>query len=215
MDYPEPLQEYALSEITRRIQTGIYPTGAKLAPQHIARDLNISSTPVVAALNRLAAQGIVEMIPRRGAIVKEFSVQDIKNFFDMRTMMELWSIKSAIQNVDKFPQIMEELQQITDWFDHVEPRDLETARKLETRFHLLLIKMAGNSQLTRLYEYNWSVGSVFFVYSVGKVNPENFQVSLLEHRKLLNALLNRDEEHMTDLLSNHLRFLSKAIGWYK
>ena len=75
--------------------------------------------------------------------------------------------------------------------------------------------MAGNDQLTRLYEFNWSVGSVFFVYSVGRVTPEDFQISLREHRKILNALLQRDEARLLSLIRDHLRFLNKAIGWYK
>ena len=178
MDYPESLQDYALDEIRRRIQTGVYPVSSKLAPQKIAADLNISSTPVVAALNRLVSQGLVERIPRRGFIVKQFSTQDIRNYFDTRIMMECWAVNTAIQNVDKFPDLIAQLQEIVDQFDNISPTDLTTARDLETRFHLLLIQMAGNDQLTRLYEFNWSVGSVFFVYSVGRVTPEDFQISL-------------------------------------
>lgn len=215
MDYPESLQDYALDEIRRRIQTGVYPVSSKLAPQKIAADLNISSTPVVAALNRLVSQGLVERIPRRGFIVKQFSTQDIRNYFDTRIMMECWAVNTAIQNVDKFPDLIAQLQEIVDQFDNISPTDLTKARDLETRFHLLLIQMAGNDQLTRLYEFNWSVGSVFFVYSVGRVTPEDFQISLREHRKILNALLQRDEARLLSLIRDHLRFLNKAIGWYK
>ena len=44
MEYPEPLQDYALTQITRGIQSGLYPMGSKLAPQRIAQTLGISST---------------------------------------------------------------------------------------------------------------------------------------------------------------------------
>ncbi len=215
MHYPEPLQEYALAEITRRIQTGEYPVGSRLIAQKIADSLHISSTPVVAAINRLAAQGLVETIPRRGAVVKEFSVEDIRNYFDTRIMMECYAVKHAVKNVDQKQDIIREMTQIVDQFDLVAPTDLEGARELETRFHALLVKMAGNPQLDRLYEFNWSVGSVYFVYSVGKVNPENFQISLLEHRVMLDALLKKDEERLEFLVQDHLRFLNKAIDLYE
>lgn len=214
MSYPEPLQEYALTEITRRIQTGEYPVGFRLVAQKIADSLSISSTPVVAAINRLAAQGLVETIPRRGAVVKDFSTQDIRNYFDTRIMMELYAVEPAIRNVDSQPEIVAELKELADQFDHVPPTDLEAARVPETRFHSLFVKLAGNTQLDRLYEFNWSVGSVYFVYSVGKVKPENFQISLLEHRKILEALLAKDRERLEFLVQDHLRFLNKAIGWY-
>lgn len=184
-------------------------------PQKIAADLNISSTPVVAALNRLVSQGLVERIPRRGFIVKQFSTQDIHNYFDTRIMMECWAVNAAIQNVDKFPELIAQLQEIVDQFDNISPTDLTKARNLETRFHLLLIQMADNDQLTRLYEFNWSVGSILFVYSGGRVTPEDFQISLREHRKILNALLQRDEARLLSLIRDYLRRLNMAIGWYK
>ncbi len=214
MKRPESLQDYATEEIRRRIQTGVYPVKSKLAPQRIAAELQISSTPIVAALNRLASQGMVEILPRRGFIVKSFSVEDIRNYFDTRVMMECWAVTEAVKNVDRFPDIIQEMGELVDQFDHISPTDLEAAREVETRFHLLLIQMAGNDQLTRLYEFNWGVGSVYFVYSVGRVKPENFRISLQEHRLLLNALLERDEAKLRTLLKEHLRFLNKAIDWY-
>lgn len=214
MNYPEPLQEFALTEITRRIQTGEYPVGSRLVAQKIAASLNISATPVVAAINRLAAQGLVETIPRKGAIVKQFSVEDIRNYFDARIMMETYAVKPAIQNVDQHPEIVEELREIVDRFDSVEPTDLEAARVQENRFHPLMVKLAGNAQLDRLYEFNWSVGGVYFVYSLKKVKPENFKISLVEHRQILEALLNKDEARLEFLVKDHLRFLNKALEWY-
>lgn len=215
MDYPEPLQDYAFREITRGIQIGTYPMGVKLAPQRIAQALGISSTPVVAALNRLAAQGLVEMIPRRGAVVKKFSNQDIRNHFDTRVMMECWAVSAAIRNVERFPQYIQEMAELAEQFDYLPPDDLEIARELETRFHLLLIQLADNPQLTRLYEFNWSVGSVFFVYSLSKAKPEDLRISMREHRLIVSALKAQDEEGLRALMTDHLRFLNKALEWYK
>ena len=217
MEYPEPLQDYALTQITRGIQSGLYPMGSKLAPQRIAQTLGISSTPVVAALNRLATQGLVEMIPRRGAVVKKFTPEDIRSHFDTRIMMESWAAKSAIRNVERFPDIVREMDDLAYSLSAVEDEtlsDLDAIRDIDTRFHTLLVQLAGNAQLSRLYEFNWSVGSVFFVYSVGKVKPENLKISLLEHREIVTALKARDEKWLQDLLQNHFRFLSKALEWY-
>ena len=215
MKQPESLQDFAMDFIRRNIQNGVYPAKSKLAPQHIAAELNISSTPVVAALNRLVTQGLVEILPRRGFIVKAFSTEDILNYFDTRVMMETWAAAAATKNVDKFPEIIEEMKQLVEQFDHVDLTDLVAVGPLEARFHQLLIQMADNEQLTRLYEFNWSYGSVFFVYSVGKVPPESFQISLREHRQILECLLSGDPKKLQTIVKRHLRFLNKAIGWYK
>lgn len=63
--FPEQLQEYALSEITRRIQTGEYPVGSRLVAKTIADSLNISATPVVAAINRLVLRVWWQTTPAR------------------------------------------------------------------------------------------------------------------------------------------------------
>ncbi len=130
-------------------------------------------------------------------------------------MMETWAAAAATKNVDKFPEIIEEMKQLVEQFDHVDLTDLVAVGPLEARFHQLLIQMADNEQLTRLYEFNWSYGSVFFVYSVGKVPPENFQISLREHRQILECLLSGDPKKLQTIVKRHLRFLNKAIGWYK
>lgn len=213
MVYPESLQEYAIREITHRIQTGEYPVGSRLVVQKIADSLHISNTPVVAAINQLAARGLVELTPRKGAVVREFSVQDIYNYFDARIMIECHAAKRAVQNVDRFPELIREMKELVDQFDVLSPTDLEGARVLETKFHNDLVQMAGNPQLGRLYEFNWSIGSVYFLYSVGKVAPECFQISLLEHRRILEALLAGDEKRLEFLIQDHLRFLKKVLGW--
>ena len=214
--FPEQLQEYALSEITRRIQTGEYPVGSRLVAKTIADSLNISATPVVAAINRLAAQGLVETIPRKGAVVKTFSTTDIGNYFEARTMIECFVAHLAVQNVDKFPESVKKMQEAADQLErvHGEQMDVEQIRKWETQFHSELIKLSDNPQLERLYEFNWSVGSVYFVYSIKKVSPDNFRVSLREHQKILEALLNRDAEQLEFLVRDHLRFLNQAVRWY-
>ena len=208
--FPEQLQEYALSEITRRIQTGEYPVGSRLVAKTIADSLNISATPVVAAINRLAAQGLVETIPRKGAVVKTFSTTDIGNYFEARTMIECFVAHLAVQNVDKFPESVKKMQEAADQLErvHVEQMDVEQIRKWETQFHSELIKLSDNPQLERLYEFNWSVGSVYFVYSIKKVSPDNFRVSLREHQKILEALLNRDAEQLEFLVREEEEFIT-------
>lgn len=217
MAYPEQLQEYALAEITRRIQTGEYPVGSRLVAKTIADSLNISSTPVVAAINRLAAQGIVETIPRKGAVVKNFSPAEIRDYFETRTMMECYAANHITKDLDRYQDTIGQMRQAADRLAEmlVSDADMELIRTLETTFHTGFIKLVGNVQLDRLYKFNWSVGSVYFVYSIKKVAPENLQVSLREHQQILNTLLTGDTKRLETLVRDHLRFLNQAIIWYQ
>ena len=98
MEQTESLIDYAYREIKNKIQDGTYPPGTKLSTQEISDNLGISRTPVVAAINRLVAQGLAEAIPRRGTIVAQLSTQQIKDIIEVRKMIELYSIKSVIKN---------------------------------------------------------------------------------------------------------------------
>ena len=131
-------------------------------------------------------------------------------------MIECFVAHLAVQNVDKFPESVKKMQEAADQLErvHVEQMDVEQIRKWETQFHSELIKLSDNPQLERLYEFNWSVGSVYFVYGIKKVSPDNFRVSLREHQKILEALLNRDAEQLEFLVRDHLRFLNQAVSWY-
>ena len=161
---PEQLQEYALAEITRRIQTGEYPAGSRLVAKTIADSLDISSTPVVAAINRLEMQGLVETFPRRGAVVKKFSKDDIRNYFQARIMIECFAARLAVQNIDIMPDVVEEMRDAAENLANAAANHLviDEVRTWESQFHSSLVKLSNNPQLERLYNFNWSVGSVYF-----------------------------------------------------
>ena len=92
MKLSESLQDYAFQEIKKRIQNGDYSPGTKLNTQEISISLGISRSPVLAAINRLIALGLVEAIPRKGTVVAKLSVSQIRNIIEARQMMELFCV---------------------------------------------------------------------------------------------------------------------------
>ena len=150
----ESLLDYALREIKARIQNGTYPPGTKLSTQEISDSLGISRTPVVAAINRLVAQGVAEAIPRRGTIVARLNGRQIKDMIDVRRMIEEFSIPLAIKNLDFYPNILQEMQEVTEYFTDNELSDYTVFANLDTKFHQLFVSLTGNQQLMNLYEMN-------------------------------------------------------------
>ena len=134
------LQDYAFLEIRKRIQNGTYPPGSKLSTQEISDSLGISRTPVVAAINRLVAQGVAEAIPNRGVTVAKITPRRILETVDIRMMIERFCVRPAIKNVDYAPEIIAEMQELVDALQDIE--DFNAAYELESRFHTLYVKLA-------------------------------------------------------------------------
>lgn len=214
MKQEESLIEYAYREIKNKIQNGIYPPGTKLSTQDISDSLGISRTPVVAAINRLVAQGLAEAIPRRGTIVTQLSTQQIKDIIEVRQMIEMYSIKSVLRNVDFYPETIEKMKDLISQFKDAVNSNYSNAAEIENNFHTLFVSLTGNTQLLKIYESNWSVGAIFYVYSLVKLPLSHHEKSFAQHQKILECLLAKDEDNLHNIIKDHLSVLDDAYEWF-
>ena len=182
------LQDYAFLEIRKRIQNGTYPPGSKLSTQEISDSLGISRTPA-------------KITPRR-----------ILETVDIRMMIERFCVRPAIKNVDYAPEIIAEMQELVDALQDIE--DFNAAYELESRFHTLYVKLAGNEKLLNIYESNWSIGSIFFLWTSSTTNVDFLRDSLKESRKILDLLLAKDAEGLEAFIQQHIQVVYDTIDWY-
>lgn len=211
----ESLLDYALREMKIRIQNGTYPPGTKLSTQEISESLGISRTPVVSAINRLVAQGLAEAIPRRGTIVSRLNSRQIKDMIDVRRMIEEFSIPLIIKNMDYYENITNEMKQIVDTFIATELNDYTTFANADTKFHQLFVTITGNQQLIKLYEMNWSVGALFYMYSVAQMPLSRHQKACHHHKEILSALLAKNENALRKAIQEHFNIIYESIEWYE
>jgi DNA-binding GntR family transcriptional regulator len=92
---PPNLTELTYLSIKKSVLTGSVEPSFRLTEEHIANQLGISKSPVREALNRLEAEGLIRIEPRRGAFVKDFSAKEITDLYNLRVVLELHSIHSA------------------------------------------------------------------------------------------------------------------------
>lgn len=214
MKTSESLQDYAYEEIKKRIQNGQYPPGTKLNTQEISDSLGISRSPVLAAINRLIALGVVEATPRKGTTVAKLSVAQIRNIIEARQMMELFCVKLAIKNVDYHPLTIKEMESIVQAFESALEAGYSTAADLETRFHMLYVSLCGNPQIMKFYESNWSIGTAFYMYSVTNLPLAHLQASFEQHRDILQALKDKDEACLQRIIEEHMQVVYETLEWY-
>lgn len=214
MKTSDSLQDFAYEEIKKRIQNGIYPPGTKLNTQEISDSLGISRSPVLAAINRLIALGLVETSPRKGSAVAKLSVAKIRNIIEARQMMELFCVKLSIRNVDYHPGILKEMETIVKAFEVAQETGYPAAADLETKFHMLYISLSGNSQIMKFYDSNWSIGTAFYMYRVTGRPLSHLEASFQQHKDILNALKNKDEELLRTAIEQHMNIIYETLEYY-
>jgi len=207
------LADSAYEGIRSRIFNGTYPPGAKLSTQEISDSLGMSRTPVIAAINRLVAQGIATEIPRRGVIVAKLAPNQIRDFIDMRKMMEVYAVRPAIQNASFFPKVVDEMESWAIELKSLPDTAYDQITVYENRFHSAYIKLANNGQLLKLYESNWGIGVAVYTYIIAKVPVQQYLQSCDEHMRFVECLRTGNESALKELVESHLNCVYKTLHW--
>jgi DNA-binding GntR family transcriptional regulator len=93
----QPLRDQVRDVLRDRILSGVLPPGTRITERAVAEDLGVSRIPVRDALNMLKGEGLVTDIPRRGVIVTAMSAKDAEELFDVRTALEVLSVRLATE----------------------------------------------------------------------------------------------------------------------
>lgn len=207
------IAEYAYNEIKRLIRDGTYPAGAKLVTQDIANQLGISRTPVVVAVNRLAAEGCATAIPQQGIFVKKLSAKSIRDTLELRLMIELYSVDSIIRTLSFDTAAVKKLRNATLGYRDIGPYDYEKAMEVESEFHHTFISMMGNDEVLRVYKQSHCVENTCQMYRLSNLDLSTLQDSYDEHGHIVDLLEARDEEGVKALVRKHIQLPLDMLTW--
>lgn len=210
---PESLLEYAYQALKDRILHADYPAGSRLPVDRLSRELEISSTPIKGALNRLVAEHLVEQIPRCGYAVVQLSLKDLTEVLELRKMFEIFAIRPAIKNKHRFPEIITHIESLLDRFDHAtDGIDFTEALELERDFHLCFIRLCDNERFSRMYASSWCMDYLFMVFANVHLSFEDFGPEFAYHRKWYNALMAGDAAEYEALWDSGIETLKKRLS---
>ncbi|BAT58893.1 putative HTH-type transcriptional regulator YdfH [Variibacter gotjawalensis] len=181
--------------------------GAKLPEDAIGEKFGASRTIVRRALSQLAADGLVDLRPNRGAAVATPSWEEAHDTFEARLAMERLVVSRLVGNLTK--------DQVRKLNEHVvaeertqgqsEPRSI----RLATEFHLLLAEMTGSPVLLRyVTELGLRCGLILALYA----RPHSSDCAISEHREIIEALVAGDEARAIAVMDQHLHAVtSRAL----
>lgn len=196
-------------KLRARIFAKKYRPGERLPEVALAKDLEVSRTPVREALRRLATEGLVLLIPNVGARLACPSQQEIINTYEVREYLECMAARKAASHISA-EQVAELEQAIEDEERVFAARNFEEYLEVNRRFHCTLAGASGNPVLA---EY---VGNLMARTCVYMIFYENFfdaqsNPSLDEHRALLKALVNREPQKAEQLMKIHLMLSATSL----
>ena len=169
--------------LARRLQQG-----ERLTESALTKRFSVSRGPVREALRRLAAEGLIEHAPNRGAIVRRLSPRDIGELFQIRVEMEALAARLAAQSPDPAARarFAEEIAMI---FAEA-PRRMESYLDENAAFHAAVLSLAGNRQLQEL---SARLRLPLIMAQVGDaLTVEVMRASVREHRTIAKAIVDGD-----------------------
>jgi DNA-binding GntR family transcriptional regulator len=194
-----PTQRIVDSVTTAIIERRLMP-GTKLAEQQIADIFGVSRTLVRQALNQLSRDRLVTLEPARGAFVAKPGVQEARQVFEVRAMLEAAMVKQLCAVISD-AQIAELRSHIRAEAEAVARTDVSGRTRLLADFHVVLARMLGNQVLAELLEDLLTRSSLIALMYQSSHSAEHSQE---EHVAIVDALEKRDARAAVRLLESHL-----------
>jgi len=204
-DAPEaPAHGATVAHIVERLRVDILarrlPPGARLVENDLTLRFAVSRGPVRESLRRLAAEGLIEHLPHRGALVRRLSPREIRELFQIRLELEALGARLAAEadDDDRRARFAAAIRPIFD----DSPRDARGYLAENAAFHDAILTLAGNRQLRDL-----AIGlqlPLIMAQAPDVLTPTVLEVSVREHRAIAAAISRRDPEAAVAALRAHL-----------
>ena len=197
----QPLSSGLYSELQKDILSGAIPDGSKLTEQAVCKRYSVSRTPVREAFRQLEADGLIEIIPNRGAFATGLSKRDISDLFDLRAVFEVQAVEWAIKRMGQ-----DDVERLAESIDFMEfytlKEDVEKVLSFNSQFHNIIYAGTGD----RMLQKTLSIYQTYLKYSAPHktYDEESLKAILEEHKAIYAAFESRNiaagrkamEQHM-------------------
>ncbi len=202
------LRERVYDHLRDEILEGILAPGTELAEVALSEQLGVSRGPLREAIGRLAAEGLVTVRPRRGAVVRSLSEEEFLEFYQVREAIEGMAVKLAVPRLtDEDFEALEALNRKMD--EHGARNEVESFFEANVAFHGRLLEASGNAKLQEVYRQ--------LLDQIGRYRMRsltlrgNLRRSVAEHAAILRAAKRGDAERASQLMADHIRVPQRRL----
>lgn len=190
MDEFLPLRDVVFNTLRQAILTGELKPGERLMEIHLANRLGVSRTPIREAIRKLELEGLVIMIPRRGAEVANITTKSMQDVLEVRRALDVLSVELACERISE-----EELLQLKNACDEFEKatrtKDLKKIAQADVALHDIIVKATGNERLVQLVS---NLSEQMYRYRFEYIKDASKHQRLVEeHRIIFESIRNKDK----------------------
>ena len=204
----ELLSKKVYRVLKTEIIKGSLKTGSKLFEGKIAEQMCVSRTPVREALRELAAEGFIKLTKNHGAIINDYSIEDIQEILQIRRVWEGLAAR-IVAKIIKEEEIKEAEKLVKQMGPLVNKCDVLAFGEIATKLHGLILNIYGNKQLIRIYN---NLNDLIYRFRIKSLSvPGRLKHSLKEHQEIVKALKRKDSEQAGRLSQKHIENVLKNI----
>jgi Transcriptional regulators len=187
--------------IKEKIITLELPPASLIDEASLMASLGLGRTPIREALQRLALESLVVILPRRGTIVADLNMSDLNKIFEMRLELEAMAVRLAAQRAHAAQ--LAEMEQLFEQADALlQSGDNYELIKLDHAMHMLIARAAGNEFLEETLD--WLYSHVLRLWYVSLHRVQRLREAIEEHREMLALIKQGDGEAAAALMRKHI-----------
>ena len=210
MDQFLPLRDVVFNTLRQAILTGELKPGERLMEIHLADQLGVSRTPIREAIRKLELEGLVTMIPRRGAEVAQITEKSMNDVLEVRRAVDALCVELACERITK--EELERLDEACQEFAREamkKDKDVKLLAQKDVILHDIIVQATGNQRLIQLVN---NLSEQMYRYRFEYLKDFSQHEKLVEeHGVIYESIVNKDKETASEAAKLHIDNQKKAI----
>ena len=197
-----PLRDEVFNTLREKILKGVYKPGERLMEIHLADQLGVSRTPIREAIRMLELEGLVKMVPRKGAQVAKISKEDLQDVLEVRKALDTLSVKLACERIteDEIKLLNNEER---DFEKALASKDVRDIAEADVAFHDVIHSATKNGRLKSMIS-NLAERIYRYRFEYIKQQSDGGKTLMLEHREIMRCIEGRDVESAVKATEIHI-----------
>lgn len=203
-----PLRDVVFNTLRQEILTGKMKPGERLMEIHLANKLGVSRTPIREAIRKLELEGLVIMIPRKGAEVAQISWKSLKDVLEVRRALDVLAIELACERMAA--EQLEALYKACEGFEEAtKTKDTRKIAEADVAFHDIIVASTGNQRLIQLVN---NLSEQMYRYRFEYIKDSSQHQTLVEeHKEMYRSIQSKDKKAAAGVVKKHIDNQEEAI----
>ncbi|XCP85748.1 GntR family transcriptional regulator [Roseburia hominis] len=196
-----PLRDVVFNTLRQAILRGELKPGERLMEIQLANKLGVSRTPIREAIRKLELEGLVLMIPRRGAEVAEITEKNLMDVLEVRKALEELAAELACERISK-EQIGELKVAAKEFEETLKSEDITRIAEADVRFHDIIFYATDNQRLITLLN---NLREQMYRFRIEYLKHKEYYGQLImEHEKIIELIEKKEKEQVCEVMGKHI-----------